>query len=235
MARNVILTGGHTHSFPVAAPALARLLDDHGIRSAVHDDVEAGLATVEREHPDLLTVYALRWTMRGSDKYAPHRDRWGFSLSARGRASIEAHLARGGGLLALHTAIICFDDWPGWKDILGGRWVWGVSSHPPYGPVEVRLDDGTHPLVRGLAPFTLDDEAYGQLDMDPSIRPLMHARCAGGDWQPTLWTHIAGRGRVVVDLLGHDAGAFSHPVHGRIVARAALWALGRDELAIAAT
>jgi uncharacterized protein len=38
---------------------------------------------------------------------------------------------------------------------------------------------------------------------------------------------------VVVDTLGHDAGAFAHPVHRRIVKRAAAWAARRDEDAIA--
>jgi len=38
---------------------------------------------------------------------------------------------------------------------------------------------------------------------------------------------------VVVDTLGHDAGAFAHPVHRRIVARAALWASGADDATVA--
>ena len=79
--RNVILTGGHTHSFPVAAPALAAVLDEAGIDSVIDADIERGLATVAQEQPDLVTVYALRWSMREGDKYAPYRDRWAFSLS----------------------------------------------------------------------------------------------------------------------------------------------------------
>ena len=61
----------------------------------------------------------------------------------------------------------------------------------------------------------------------------MHVRATGGDWQPALWTHVSGKGRVVVDTLGHDAGAFAHPVHRRIVARAALWASGADDATVA--
>ena len=136
-------------------------------------DPEAAIARVAETHPELLTVYALRWTMQQGDKYAPFRERWGFSLSAHARAEVEAHLARGGGILALHTAIICFDDWAGWKDILAGRWQWGRSSHPPYGPVEVRPDAPEHPLLQGLPAFSLDDEAYGNLDLDPRVQPLM--------------------------------------------------------------
>jgi type 1 glutamine amidotransferase len=232
MPTNLILTGGHTHRFDVAAPALASLLGESGIESRVTDDIEAGLATLAESGPDLLTVYALRWSMATGDKYAPQRARWAFTLSADGRASIESHLARGGGLLALHTALICFDDWPAWKDILGGVWRWGRSSHPPYGEVQVRFDGTDHPVVRGLNAFDLRDEAYGNLDLHADVRPLMHARAATGDWQPALWTREMGRGRVAVDTLGHDAGAFDHPVHRRIVTRAALWALDRGDAEI---
>jgi type 1 glutamine amidotransferase len=234
MPRNVILTGGHTHPFATSAPALASLLAEHGIESVVEFDPEAGIAQVAKLCPALLTVYALRWTMRQGGKYEPFRERWGMSLSPQARAEVAAHRARGGGILALHTAIICFDDWADWNDILGGGWEWGQSGHPPYGPVETRLDVPDHPLLAGLPPFGLDDEAYGNLNLDPRVRPLMHVKAIDGAWQPALWTHGSDKARVVVDTLGHDAGAFAHVVHRRIVARAALWASGADDASIAA-
>ena len=234
MPSNVILSGGHTHPFATSAPALAALLAEQRIDSVVEFDPEVAISTVAKTRPALLTVYALRWTMQQGDKYAPYKQRWGFSLSPEARAEVEAHLARGGGILALHTAIICFDDWAGWKDILAGRWEWGRSSHPPYGVVEVRPEAPDHPLVAGLPAFDLHDEAYGNLDLTPNVRPIMHVRAKTGDWQPALWTHAYRGGRVVVDTLGHDAGAFAHPVHRRIVARAALWACGTDDAKVAA-
>ena len=36
-------------------------------------------------------------------------------------------------------------------------------------------------------------------------------------------------GRVVYDALGHASPSLDHPVHRRVVARAALWALGRSD------
>ena len=235
MARNVILTGGHSHTFPVATPALAALLAEHGIDSFISDDIEGALAGLDATRPELVTVYALRWSMTQGEKYAPYRARWAFSLSERGRAAILSHLDRGGGLLALHTAVICFDDWPEWPRILGGAWIWGQSGHPPYGGVEVRLEERDHALLSGLQDFAIDDEVYGDLKLAPDLRPLMQARSdAAQRWHPVLWTREAGNARVAVDMLGHDAGAFSHPVHRRIVARAALWALGRGKGEIAA-
>jgi hypothetical protein len=58
------------------------LLSAQGIESKITDDIESGLATLDETGVDLLTVYALRWTMATGDKYAPHRARWAFNLSA---------------------------------------------------------------------------------------------------------------------------------------------------------
>lgn len=228
MSRNLIITGGISHPFPAAAAALASLLEVHGVASVVTEDVEAGLARLDGEAFDLLTVYALRWSMTQHEKYAANRARWAFSLSPEGRRAIERHLARGGGLLGLHTASICFDDWPEWKSLLGGAWIWGRSSHPPHGPAEVRLDARDHAMLDGLADFTVTDEVYGDLALEPGVVPLAHARAIGGAWQPILWEHRVGAGRVVYDALGHDAASLSHPTHRQILQRAALRALGRD-------
>lgn len=229
MTRNLILTGGIVHPFDRAAPALAVMLDRHGIRSTVSEDIEAGLAAVARGEFDLLTIYALRWTMSQHEKYAADRPRWGFSLSPQGRAAIVGHLARGGGLFGVHTASLCFDDWPQWGEVLGGAWVWGKSGHPPYGAARVRLDDRTHVLLRGLEDFELRDEVYGDLALAGDVAPLARASADGITWQPVLWTRRVGAGRVVYDALGHDADALAHPVHARIVARAAMLAAGRSE------
>ena len=220
--RNLIITGGISHPFPDASAALAEILAEQGFRSEITDDVEAGLGELARGGFDLLTVYALRWSMTQHEKYAPHREKWSFSLSHAARATIRDHLARGGGMLGMHTAAICFDDWPEWKDLLGGAWVWGRSSHPPFGPVEIRLDASAHPLLVGLGGFELRDEIYGDMDLVPGLTPLAHGRARGGDWHPVLWEHRVGAGQVVYDALGHDVASLTHPIHRQIVARSAL-------------
>jgi len=223
--RNLILTGGIGHPFADAAAALAATLREAGIESTITEDIEAGLAALDG--CVLLTVYALRWSMTQGGKYEPHRERWGFSLSPTGRQTIERHVARGGGLLGVHTASICFDDWPGWGAILGGHWVWGRSAHPPFGDVETRLDARDHPLLAGLEAFALRDEVYGDLALQPDVVPLAHARAvSGGAWQPILWERRVGAGRVVYDALGHDAASIDQPTHRRLLARCARLAAG---------
>lgn len=234
MARNLLLTGGIGHPFADTAPALGALLAEEGIRSDITDDIEGGLAALAAGGFDMLTVYALRWCMLGNEKYAPHRAEWAFSLSEGGRRALEGFVAGGGGLLALHTAVICFDDWAGWKDIVGGVWAWGRSSHPPYGPVEVSPTAAPHPVTAGLPAFSLMDEVYGDLDHTPDMVPLLTATAMAAGLPadreaPALWARTVGRGRVIVDTLGHERSSLEHPVHRRILANSARWVLGRPE------
>jgi uncharacterized protein len=220
MTRALILTGGIGHPFADASQALAAILAEAGFESTITEDIEAGAADLAEGGFGLLVVYALRWRMLIGEKYAPHRAQWGYS------PTVPQFVAAGGGLLALHTAVICFDDWPAWGDLVGGSWVWGHSSHPPLGGITVSPSDIAHPITDGTKPFALKDEVYGGLNLLPGIVPLASANGGAGS-QPVLWAQDPGMGRIVTDLLGHDRAALEHPSHRRIIARAASWATRR--------
>ena len=229
MLRNLILTGGIGHDFEAAASSLRDILAEAGIASEITTDLEAGCASLAGGAFDLVTVYALRWRMLGSDKYAPHRARFAFTPSAAARRALTEHVAAGRGLLGLHTACICFDDWPEWKDLLGGIWQWGSSFHPPCGPVEVRKSERSHVITDGVSRFRLTrDEVYSNLDLASDIEPLLVASAeksgetTSGSW-PVLWARQVGRGRVVYDALGHDKTSLDHPAHRQLLCRSALW------------
>lgn len=220
--RNLLLTGGINHPFADAARAVADLLEEVDFATRIEDDIEAGLARLADAPVDLVTVHALRWRMLVGDKYAPYRGQWAFSLSPAGQRALTDHLSRGGGLIALHTAVICFDDWPGWRELVGGVWRWNVSSHPPLGPVSVRIAPSTHPIVAGSSDFATVDEVYSDLDLAEDVVPLAYAD-AGAGYRPVIWARDLGRGRVVTDLLGHDRAAIEQPAHAALLRRAAEW------------
>lgn len=223
MIRNLILTGGIGHPFADASAALADMLAPEGIVSTVTEDIEQGLSELDRF--DMVTVYALRWRMLIGEKYAPHREQWAFSLSDAGRRSLTGFVEAGGGLVALHTAMVCFDDWPEWRNLLGAQWIWGRSAHPPIGAIEAAPTDTTHPITENAATFSLRDEVYGSLDMEEDIQPLLVGDAGAGSW-PLLWARPVGRGRVFVDLLGHDRASLEQPMHRRLLCRGARWAAG---------
>lgn len=220
MRRNLLLSGGVAHPFARTSRQVADLLAQEGVRSTVTDDLEAGLRSLEDDPPDLVTVNALRWRM-DVERYAHLREGEALSLSEHARGSMDRYVRGGGRLLALHTATICFDDWPGWGELVGARWDWERSSHPPLDTIEVEVV-GDHPIVAGIGDFQIVDEAYGFLEEQSGLAPLLRSS-HGGRAHPLLWARRVGGGRVVYDALGHDERSFAHPVHREILQRAVRW------------
>lgn len=217
--RNLLLTGGPYHPFATTSRTLADLLSQAGVESVITDDVEGALRSARNF--DVLTIYLLRWRMLGA-MFDDKRDEWAMSLADDSRAAIVDHLARGRPLLAFHTAAVSFDDWPEWADILGARWDWERSSHPPPRPSTIRRTV-EHPIVAGIDEFEVVDEIYSFLDTRV-ITPLLTSARRGQD-QPLLWVRDSGAGRVVYDALGHDDRSLKDPIHSMIIRRACAWAI----------
>ncbi|WP_436795083.1 ThuA domain-containing protein [Actinospongicola halichondriae] len=207
MSEVLLLTGGRGHPAEATAATLTQAFGDLGLGVDATDDVEGGLERLDAGRHVLLAVNALQFTMT-DPRYDEVREAEAFTLSPAGRSSIEAWHAGGGPILAIHTALLCFDDWPGWASIVGGRWDWSRSSHPPIGTVEVQAGDHD---------FTVVDECYQDLDIDPGVEVV--AASAGG--HPLAWFRPRfrdqGSGAVAVDLLGHDHRSLDHPGHRRLL------------------
>ena len=228
MSRVLVLAGGspHAHDFASVGAALAELAVAHGHVAETVTDPDAAAARLADEGADpidALVIDGLWWRMTG-DAYDAWRPEHGYSPSGATRATLARYVRDGGGLVALHTTPICFDDWAEWGDIVGGSWRWGVSSHPPYGSVraEVVVD---HPVVAGVGPTVeLDDEVYGDLDLRDDVEVLATARRHDDDDdQPVIWVHQYGAGRVVFDGFGHDVSSIDHASNRRIIAQAIDW------------
>ncbi len=203
MSEVLLLTGGRGHPPDASAASLKEVFGDLDIGVDATDDVEAGLARLDPDRHVLLAVNALRFTM-ADPRYDDVRSDDAFSLSAAGRAAITAWHEAGRPILSIHTGVICFDDWPGWGDLLGARWDWNRSSHPPLATFEVRAGDDT---------FEVFDECYQGLDIDPTVDTV----ATSPDGHPLAWVHDHGAAKVAVDLLGHDARSLDHPRHRRLL------------------
>ena len=226
MSQIVLLAGGspHAHDFAATGAALTELITSHGHEVRLFNDPDLAAEALE-SGPGALVVDGLWWQMDGEayDRWRPDQ---GYSPSAATRSALVEYVRSGGGLLAMHTAVICFDDWSAWGDVLGGAWQWGVSSHPPLGAVEAHIV-AEHPVVAGLPPtFELIDEVYGDLSMHDDVDVLAVAPRHDADVdQPVVWTHRFGSGRVVVDTFGHAPDSVGHPDHARLVVQGLNWTL----------
>ena len=223
---HVVIAGGIYHDFEATSAVLAQRFEPLGLKTRTFIDPEEALrALAAAPQCRMLTVNALRFTMVQNDKYAPFRAKWAFTLSDEGRRIIADFVRGGGALLGLHTASICFDGWPEWRTILGAQWRWGTSFHPPTGPARVEAIAASEPLTAGVPAFEVFDEVYHHLDLDPAARALLQARAADGEFQPVMWAHRYGRGRVIYDSLGHGLDSVNEPTHAMLLNRAAAWRL----------
>lgn len=227
--RNLIVSGGPLHDFASTTAGLVEAIGRCGVTSIVPTDPTDALDRVaERPGWDLVTVNALLWRMP-AERHAPLRDAWAFRLGDDHADSLGRHVAEGGALLACHTAPICFDGDARWRALLGASWDWGRSHHPPLGPAAIRPTEAAegHPITEGAGPFEVVDEVYADLDLDDDVEPLLVGEVDGRD-QPVLWARTVGRGRVVVDLLGHHRDAIEQPAHAAVLRRAVTWLVGRS-------
>lgn len=226
MRRVLLITGGppYAHDFPATGRELALIAEESGLAVELTDDVVDGCRRLARDGFDVVAMNALRWRML-DDRYASWRADWELSLAREARDALAGFVRDGGGLVGNHTAAICFDDWPEWRAMLGAQWNWTRSSHPPLGPLTVRVPDARrHPLVHGLpATFDIVDEVYGNLDLEPDVTPLVVGSHPDGSEHPLVWARSYGAGRVVFDGLGHDVASLRNPPNRTILQRALRW------------
>lgn len=214
---NLILSGGAGHEFEITSAYLADLLKPLGVSSKVTDDWTGWTGEF-----DLVTVNGLRCRLP-PDHYEPLRGAHLFATPWTLTHALEQHLARGGAILAMHSAILSMDDWPGWASMCGAAWDWDRSFHPPPGDVYCRY---------GRQPFTVTDECFHLVRMHGEMEILLTARVnwnrsvlleppAGvsslGLHQPMMWVRRHGGGRVGVDLLGHDERSLESEDHQRVL------------------
>jgi uncharacterized protein len=127
--------------------------------------------------------------------------------------ALDRHLAHGGAVLAMHTSIICFDDWPRWSHVLGRQWSWNpdaLSWHPDLGTITVE------PI--GGEPFEVTDERYTDLIDLAGYVPL--ATCDG---EVVAWSRNEGNSRIAVDTLGHAPSTYRHAVHAILLDQLIGW------------
>lgn len=217
--RALILSGGVAHAFADTSAAIAARLAALDVRSSIATDLEAALA----RSPDVeLLVFNLFRDQYFSRRYPVDVPDPEYTPSPPVRQAIVDHLARGGGLLALHGAVISFADWPQWRSILGAGWKQGTSGHPKRAAMEVRVRPGAHPIVEGTASFRLaDDEPYGFLDLEPD-NIWLATSAHGGVEHPMLWVRSYGGGRVAYLAPAHGLKTHSHPVYQLLLEDSAL-------------
>ena len=176
---------------------------------------------------DLLVVMGMHWTgmtadWTGNMTYTP--------LTDAQKAAFEDYVTSGRPLVVHHGGIINYDDWPRFTELIGFRWEWDVTHHPPFGEFDVAVLDTGHPIVAGIENYTIADELYCNVQLTPGLPAIRHAEAWGdGAQQPMVVTAEGGRapgaGRVVYLANGHDMRAFVSPALRKLWINAVDWVM----------
>jgi type 1 glutamine amidotransferase len=150
---------------------------------------------------------------------------WNHDWTSDAYKQLDAFLARGGGVVLLHSSCIADKE----PETLAERI--GLSAQPKrskyrHGELDLKfVTPSDHPLTAAL-PRTIHflDETYWPLIGDTNkVEVIATAQEEGKDW-PMVWTFTKGKGRVFGTVLGHYSTTFDDPFFRILVLRGIAWA-----------
>lgn len=148
-------------------------------------------------------------------------------ISEAQKARFKGLLERGIGLVVLHHALVSYQRWPEYEQIVGGHYpeedgkggvVTEQVGYQHDVEVPVTIVDAKHPVTSGVGDFTLKDEIYwGFRVATNQVTPLITTT------QPKSgkilgWFHTVEKSRVVYLQCGHGPEAYANPSYRKIVA-----------------
>jgi len=216
--RNLILSGGVAHEYQVTSQMISEILAKGNIDSEITEDLHI-LESSQFLEFDLLTMNCVRW----SCQQTPDWKDWAFTIVPEQEKGLLKFLGMGKGMMALHAAVINFDTWLEYREILGGYWSWGESSHGPYrGGYRMHIVDRHHPITEQIGDFSIHDELYHSLHFTKLVHPLVITLWEGRI-QPVAWTTEYGGARIYYCALGHGRESFRSVEFKELLLRGSLW------------
>jgi type 1 glutamine amidotransferase len=207
------------HDYPQFLADWSKILTEHGavVNGALHSPGSGDL-----ERADVVVIY------KGDAGY----------LSDSEKATIEAFIKRGGGLVDLHDSL-CGPDPAYLATLLGGAKKHGEVNFTLDAPIHYTVVDKSNPIMKDMSDITIFDEAFFKMTWakDPAIRVLATTeipptRSAGdhkGEVVPQIWTYehqLSGGqpARAFVWMQGHTYANFADYQIQRTLLRGIAWA-----------
>jgi len=222
----LIITGDNVgaHDWKATTKALREALSEKG-----RIDVEATATPAEDLTDENLAKYdVLLLNYRDTDP-KNEKAKW----SDANKAAFLKAVKDGKGLIVLHFSSAAFvkPNWDEFEKAIAGGWRTQGFHGPPH-EFTVKTADAKHPISEGLpSEFKhVKDELYQNSLMVPGSTVLATAysdpklpRGTGKD-EAVIWVNSYGKGRVVNNLLGHDAAAIGDPGVQAWLKRSVEWA-----------
>jgi len=138
------------------------------------------------------------------------------------QAAYQDLLNRGKPIVYLHHALISFQDWPEFRNVVGGYWKPGEGTYKHDVQFTVQIAEPSHPVTEGLSDFEILDETYGNFSVDSDVHVLLKADHP--DSGPVIgWTKMYKNTPLVYIQLGHDGLAYGNPNYRKLVDQSIRW------------
>src|SRR5665213_140481 len=138
---------------------------------------------------------------------------------------LDAFLARGGGLVLLHSAVISAKEPQKLADRIGYGWI-SAGAKYRHGAHDLVFTAKDNPITQGFSKLHMVDEDYWPImGRTKDAEVLATTADDGGDW-PMLWTCQRGKGRVFATILGHYLWTFDDPLARTLILRGIAWSAG---------
>jgi len=135
-------------------------------------------------------------------------------------------------LVALHHSICAFDNWPGYINIIGGKYfhkptIVNGKEYPACSYIHdlhfnVKIADRNNPVTEGVPDFAIFDETYKGVYVEDGVTPLLTTDEPSST--PVIgWSKEYGKARIVTLQSGHDVPTFENPNFRKLLKQAILW------------
>jgi len=133
-------------------------------------------------------------------------------------------------LLFMHHSLGTFQQWKGFEQLVGGKYVMPgfgndsseLSDFAHDIDLEVQVLDANHPICSGINDFHIHDEGYSNIQINQEVHPLFatsHPQCA-----PLMgWTKEFQNSTIVYLMFGHDRLAYENESLQRLLTNTIHW------------
>jgi uncharacterized protein len=155
----------------------------------------------------------------------------GDSLPASQQRAYIDLLNKGKAMLFLHHSLVSYQGWPEFIKIVGGQYhtnpviVQGDTLNANYQHdvnIPVKIEDRSHPVTRGLRDFEIFDEVYWDVEILPTVEPLL-STTHPKSMKYVAWINHYGKSDVLYIQLGHGPSGYSNPNYRKLIQQAIEW------------
>jgi len=211
----LVITGTHKYDKPAFNAMIGNL---EGLDCTIKEtgkDPGSLFENVEEFPYDAIVMYNFRQT-----------------LSETHRENLLKLLDKGVGLTVVHHAIAGFPGWIEYENIVGATYVLKEQTrdgkHYPrptwkHGiDMDIKVEDTTHPITRGVTDFTIHDETYKGWVYHDNNHLLLSTDHELNNRQ-IAWIHPHPKTRVFFIQLGHDKYAYDNLNFRKLIRQGVAW------------